>query len=526
MTYSKLPTPQPEPIPPQNTPPRGVQAHSTPPRTAKAFVLPADLTANTVERSPSGSVFVHSSSKPAYPRIRSCDEKTASKLTQQEDGDTPSAPPCAEENAEDETPFHSPEIVLTKHTAPYAGDSEENGSGFAVRQTDNRKARFLPSLGVLTAVCTLCLVSFVIGCSVSDRALCRVLIAITTAASGRVSTDGADSLLPGGDGGTVYQRYKTAPPAHEDSVSYLGLPPNQENPENADENSLTPPKTASGETEIAADADINGKIGADGAVLYPVFARDISASDLHSLSNETRYSPNTYALLQSTPAALQNLTIDPEKPLVLIVHTHGTECYNACDREGFYDAALPVRSEDTAQNVVGIGSEVAQILNDFGIPTLHSEKMCDKDSFIRAYSTSAAEVKTYLENYPSIRFVIDLHRDSIAAADASKTKPVFSLAGESTAQLMLVVGTDAAGANHPSWENNLSLALRLQSEMAADYPTLFRRINLRSASFNQQLSDGYLLLECGSCANSREEAARAARIFATGFARLIKNAAA
>ena len=90
---------------------------------------------------------------------------------------------------------------------------------------------------------------------------------------------------------------------------------------------------------------------------------------------------------------------------------------------------------------------------------------------------------------------------------------------------MLVVGTNAAGASHPNWSDNLSLALHVEKQLSADYPGMFRRINLRSASFNQQLSNGYLLLECGAFANSREQAERAAKLFGTGFARLILQAA-
>ena len=90
---------------------------------------------------------------------------------------------------------------------------------------------------------------------------------------------------------------------------------------------------------------------------------------------------------------------------------------------------------------------------------------------------------------------------------------------------MFVVGTDAAGAKHTDWRDNLSLALKIQSDISNSYPDLFRRINLRNASFNQQLSVGSLLLECGSCANTYEEAERAAEIFATELARVIKKEA-
>ena len=88
---------------------------------------------------------------------------------------------------------------------------------------------------------------------------------------------------------------------------------------------------------------------------------------------------------------------------------------------------------------------------------------------------------------------------------------------------MFVVGTNKSGINHPDWQDNLSLALTLQEKIGRDNPKLFRRINLRTASFNQQLSPGYLLLECGAAANTLEEAENAAELFATGFARVISE---
>ena len=415
---------------------------------------------------------------------------------------------------------HGPEIVTSE---PAFSDRFSSQA----RPFRSMKRGLFPPFGAVTAVCTLCFISFLLGCSLTDSSLCRVMIAISSAAAGRIPDRISDTPLAE-DTNTVYQKYMTKDkeaPLHDDTVRYLSgtVPEESQSAIFGDSAALKTDANALSVSEVPVQSASEGKIGADGEILYPVLAKDLSTSDVLSLSNETTYSPDVQALLSETPAALQNLTVVPEQPLVLVLHTHGTECYNESPHEGFYDAALPVRSENTEENVVGIGEELTEVLNDFGIPTLHSTKLCDKDSFVRAYSTSAEEVRHYLAQYPSIRFVIDLHRDSIEASDGTKTKPVFSFAGQSTAQLMLVVGTDAAGANHPDWQNNLSLALTLQNDMMQTYPGLFRRINLRTASFNQQLCDGYLLLECGACANSHEEAVRAARLFATGFARVIKS---
>ena len=436
-----------------------------------------------------------------------------------------------------EMPIHKPEIVMTEPESDIKNVrfSENTRSAFSHSSQEHTLfERFLPLSGKFALLAALCMISFLFGCTVTDRKLCRVMIAVSAAASGRIPdtpiSDTYESVVKAVKSDTsaldktetFYRKYETSPlpSASGGSVDYLAAHAGAL----SDSSSANSPLPDSSDTSVPVQTTENGKIGSDSAVLYPVIKSDLRAKDLCSLSNETRYPPDVQSLMQMTPGALQDLSLDGN-PLVLIVHTHGTECYNECAADGYYDASQPVRNEDISQNVVSVGTSLAEVLNDFGISTIHDTTMCDKDSFVRAYKTSAALVKSYLEQYPSIRFVIDLHRDSISSPDGSAAAPLFSFAGEEAAQLMLVVGTNAAGASHPNWSDNLSLALHVEKQLSADYPGMFRRINLRSASFNQQLSNGYLLLECGAFANSREQAERAAKLFGTGFARLILQAA-
>lgn len=401
---------------------------------------------------------------------------------------------------------HRPEILITENTAAeyqhYVGKP-------------HTKTGILPSFGAIICVLALCLCSFILGCSFTGSSLSSAIIGISTVASGRFGGAEEDAEIMQEEE-PVYSKFMAEPTGE---IQYLAanpyLPVDTGSFENISEKET--------QNEIAVENFEKSEVGADGEILYPVFAKNLSADNIYTLNNQTKYSPDTYKLLSNKPKVLENITLSKNEPTVLILHTHATESYNTCNADGYYSNSLPTRSEDTDENVVGIGEKIAQILENYGIGTIHCTKLCDKDSFVYAYSTSAETVKEYLEKYPSIKLVIDLHRDSIEATDNSKTKPVFEYAGEKTAQLMFVVGTNAAGASHPDWQNNLSLALYLQSEISKDCPELFRRINLRTASFNQQLSPGYLLLECGSCANTLEEAENAAQIFATGLARVIKQ---
>ena len=271
------------------------------------------------------------------------------------------------------------------------------------------------------------------------------------------------------------------------------------------------------QTEIAADSSVSTGF-VDGVTYYPIAERDLSCTSVFALSNGTSFEPDTERLAGSKPSSLENLT-QTREPLVLVVHTHGTECYS--EYTDMYPENQPTRSTDADKNVVRVGREIATSLSDFGITTVHCEIQHDKDSFINAYSESARTVRKYLEEYPSIRFVIDVHRDAIIRDDGESIKAVRNIGGQDYAQLMFVVGTNEQGHSHPDWEQNLLLALTLQQSIEQTYPGLCRSINLRDVPFNQQLSCGYLLLEVGTSANTLDEALLSARAFSENLSRVI-----
>ena len=223
--------------------------------------------------------------------------------------------------------------------------------------------------------------------------------------------------------------------------------------------------------------------------------------------------------------AKKDFPIPPSKeegPLVLILHTHGTESYLPCGVE-YYLPEEDFRSRDPRETVIAVGEVIKEALEEFGIGVIHDTTMHDAESFNYAYTYSAVAVREYLQKYPSIRYVIDVHRDSIFDSNDVCGKTLTTVNGQKTAQLMLVVGTDESGASHPNWKTNLTVATHLQQTMNLLYPTLARPINLREHGFNQWLSGGSFILEVGSCGNTMEEAKQAGMFFASSFAELLKK---
>ncbi len=243
--------------------------------------------------------------------------------------------------------------------------------------------------------------------------------------------------------------------------------------------------------------------------------------------NFSRYEPGeTPKLLLANETAFsvdlsKVRTKKPTKKAVLIVHTHGTEAYLS-DGADYYIDGDDFRTTDRERNVVAAGDAFAEVLTAAGFEVYHDRTMFDEGSYEQAYTKSRKAMARWLEEKPQIGYIIDIHRDSIESDGGESIKTYCQVGDGSVAQVMLVVGTDEAGATHPDWEDNLSLAVLYQKSLNK-HPTFARPVYLRRASYNQQLSSGGLLLEIGSAANTVEEAKAAAVLAAECFVDLFNN---
>ena len=226
-----------------------------------------------------------------------------------------------------------------------------------------------------------------------------------------------------------------------------------------------------------------------------------SAEDKLSLYYAAAVEPDIGKLL-SRPLEW-NLKENP--PSVLILHTHTTEGY--AETPGW-------RTTEESGNMVAIGDIVADGLTEQGIGVLHDRKLHDYPSYNGAYVRTRKSLAEYLRQYPSIRLVLDLHRDA-AGEGSRQMRTQATVAGEPSAQLMIVMGT-----NYDTYEENLSLGLKLHAQLERMYPGITRPLQLRAARFNQDLCPGALLIEIGAAGNPQQEARRAAEALTQALAAL------
>lgn len=193
-------------------------------------------------------------------------------------------------------------------------------------------------------------------------------------------------------------------------------------------------------------------------------------------------------------------TEESRKPTVLIVHTHATESYQPVTDGNFHSTA----EEGTVRDV---GNVLTEALEAKGIHVIHDKTLHDHPSYNASYGRSLATVKNYLQKNPSIRIVIDLHRD--AASYTGNAGKVTTVNGEKVASYSLVVGKGNA-----NLEQLLQFAGRIIEQSDKLYPGMAGRIIEKEYRFNEYVCDQYMLLEVGNNENTIEQVRRTGTYFA------------
>lgn len=217
-----------------------------------------------------------------------------------------------------------------------------------------------------------------------------------------------------------------------------------------------------------------------------------------SIRNETKYKIDIEKLLN------ERLSFDFNKKdsKVLVYHTHTTESFlkNLADLK---KPGVLNRNKDPRYSVVRVGAELTNYLKkDYGMDVIHNGTIHDYPDFNKAYVNSLQTVNNILKGNPSVKVVLDIHRDAITG---NKLRLVKNIDGKNAAQIMFVVATGEAGANHPEWRENMKLALKLQKKLNAICPGLARPIYVSQYRYNQHVKPGALLVEIGGDGNLLEE---------------------
>lgn len=268
--------------------------------------------------------------------------------------------------------------------------------------------------------------------------------------------------------------------------------------------------------------DIDDNDGAIMAMQYGVYNLPsyITLKNNGQIKNCTDVPNETLAELSEILPDIQ-IELNSEEPQVLIYHTHATESFEPYSRD-FYDKDFTSKTTDITKNMIAVGEEIVNELNSAGIHTLHDKSIHDYPSYNNAYNSSRESVIKILEKYPSIKVVLDIHRDGIEREDGTRIAPVCEVDGERAAQIMIISCCDNGG-NIPLYKENFKLASYFQSQLETDYSGITRPVLFDYRFYNQDLSTGALLIEIGSHGNSLSEAKLSGRLVGKSLSDALKN---
>lgn len=202
------------------------------------------------------------------------------------------------------------------------------------------------------------------------------------------------------------------------------------------------------------------------------------------------------------------------EPLVYIYNTHDTETYDSSYLE-IYNIKPDVKT---------ISLMLSDYLKDYGIETLVEDKSISNIlkennwSYKNSYEASSILIKEKLENYPSLKLIIDLHRDS-----SPLTKTLLEYNNTSYAKILFVIG-----AEHNNYESNYNIALKLNDTIESTIPGISRGIIEKSGPgvngiYNQDLNPNIVLIEIGGQYNEIEELNNTTEVLAKSILKYLEG---
>ena len=192
----------------------------------------------------------------------------------------------------------------------------------------------------------------------------------------------------------------------------------------------------------------------------------------------------------------EKVTKTSEDPAVFIYNTHQAEAYQGKALESYNITPGVMMASYILQDKLANEGVKALVMVDNLIDDLNLNNM----KHAQSYKASRYFAEETIKNTPSLKLIIDLHRDSL-----SKEKSTTVINNKSCAKIVFVVGNE-----YDNYEQNLNMTNSLNNLIKEKYPTLTRGVLIKGGAgsngvYNQDLSPKMTLMEVGGDANTIDE---------------------
>lgn len=187
---------------------------------------------------------------------------------------------------------------------------------------------------------------------------------------------------------------------------------------------------------------------------------------------------------------------DIDNPVIYIYNSHQLENYDSTNLDVY----------GITPNVLMASYLLREKLNSRGISTIVEDANLTEFLTLNgwnhagSYKASRIFILDKKNKYPSIKYFVDIHRDSV-----SKASSTVSINNKSYAKILFVVGLE-----HDNYKSNLELAEKINGISNKYYPGLSKGVLKKEGEgangiYNQDISPNSVLIEVGGVYNNIDE---------------------
>lgn len=188
--------------------------------------------------------------------------------------------------------------------------------------------------------------------------------------------------------------------------------------------------------------------------------------------------------------------VDISKPIIYLYNTHQLENYNNKNLSIY----------NITPNVLMASYILKEKLNKNGISTIVEDTNLSEFlnlnhwNYASSYKATRMLLLEKMNKYDSLKYFIDIHRDSV-----NRNSTTVTINNKTYAKILFVIGLE-----HKNYEYNLEVTNKLNDLIKDDYPSLTKGIYKKSGKgvdgiYNQDVDKNCILIEIGGVDNTIEE---------------------
>ncbi len=207
---------------------------------------------------------------------------------------------------------------------------------------------------------------------------------------------------------------------------------------------------------------------------------------------------NYYAFkeVKKTKKEPKKIEVQQTEPLIYLYNTHQTEEYSNSDMP--YSINPTVTINNYIMKEVFEKSNFKTVVEERSIKDILN---INHWNYASSYKASRIFLEDIKKTYPSLKYFIDIHRDSL-----NKDKTSITIQDKKYAKMLFIVGLE-----HENYQANLNFTEQINNRINELYPGLSKGIYKKSGVgvngiYNQDFSPATILIEIGGQDNTVEEA--------------------